>query len=86
MVALSAANLAVKLTLEIAAAVAFAHWGGTVGSGAVPVLLGIAAPLLAAVLWGTFAAPRAQRRLPLRVPAPLELLVVKRFARIMVGR
>ena len=70
-----AANLAVKFALEIAALVAFAYWGGTVGSGAVPVLLGIAAPLLAAVLWGRFAAPRATRRLPLRLRVPFELAV-----------
>ena len=75
MVAVSAANLALKFALEIAALVAFAYWGGTVGSGAVPVLLGIGAPLLAAILWGTFAAPRAKRRLPLALRAPFELAV-----------
>jgi Protein of unknown function (DUF2568) len=75
LVALSAANLAVKFALEIAALVAFAYWGATVGSGAVSVLLSIAVPLLAVVLWGTFAAPRAERRLPIRLRAPFELAV-----------
>ncbi len=76
--ALRAANLAVKVALEIAAVTAFAYWGTTVGgsgcgSGAVAVVLAVAAPLIAIVLWGRFAAPRAPRRLPLRLRAPFEL-------------
>ena len=75
MAALSAANLAVKFALEIAAVTAFAYWGATVGSGVVAVVLAIAAPLAAVILWGRFAAPRAKRRLPLRLRAPFELAV-----------
>jgi len=37
------------------------------------VLLAIGLPAVVAVLWGTFAAPRARRRLPLRLRAPFEL-------------
>lgn len=72
---LRTANLAAKFTVEIATLVAFGYWGADVGAGAVPVLLAIATPLLAAVLWGQFAAPRAKRRLPLRMRAPFELAV-----------
>lgn len=71
--ALRAANLAVKFALEIAAATAFAYWGATVSTGAVAVVPAVAAPLIAIVLWGRFAAPRAPRRLPLRLRAPFEL-------------
>ncbi len=78
--ALRAANLAVKFALELAAVTAFAYWGTTgsgsgsgSGSGAVAVVLAVAAPLIAIVLWGRFAAPRAPRRLPLRLRAPFEL-------------
>lgn len=71
--ALRATNLAVKFALEIAAVTAFAYWGATVSSGAVAVVLAVAAPLIAIVLWGRFAAPRAPRRLPLRLRAPFEL-------------
>jgi Protein of unknown function (DUF2568) len=71
--ALRAANLAVKFALEIAAVTAFAYWGATVSSGAVAAVLAVAAPLIAIVLWGRFAAPRAPRRLPLRLRAPFEL-------------
>ncbi len=73
--ALRAANLAVKFALEIAAVTAFAYWGATVSSGAVAVVLAVAAPLIAVVLWGRFAAPRAPRRLPLRLRARFELAV-----------
>jgi Protein of unknown function (DUF2568) len=71
--ALRTANLAVKFALEFAAVAAFAYWGATVAGGVVAVVLAIAAPLVAVVLWGRFAAPRAARRLPLRLRAPFEL-------------
>jgi hypothetical protein len=58
-------SLALKFLLELAAFAAFAYWGAGVGSGAVSVVLAIAAPALAIVLWGLFAAPRSARRLPL---------------------
>jgi hypothetical protein len=73
--ALRAGNLAIKFALEIAAVAAFAYWGSTAGSGAAAVLLAIAAPLIAVILWGRFAAPRATRRLPLHLRAPFELAV-----------
>jgi hypothetical protein len=71
--ALNAANLALKFLLELAAFAALAWWGATVGSGVVSVLVAVAAPLAAVVLWGLFAAPRASRRLSLRSRVPLEL-------------
>ena len=55
--------------------IAFAYWGATVGSGVVAVVVAIAAPLGAVILWGRFAAPKATRRLPLRLRAPFELAV-----------
>jgi len=73
LITLKAGNLAIKFSLEIAAVTAFAYWGGTVGSGIVPVLLAIATPLIIIGLWATFAAPRATRRLRLRWRAPFEL-------------
>jgi|SRR5947209_5635190 len=66
-------NLAAKFVLELAALAAFAYWGSTIGSGIAPVAVAIAAPLLIAVLWGSFAAPRAKRRLPLPARVPFEL-------------
>lgn len=54
---------------ELAALAALAYWGFTVPeSTAIRVLLGAGLPVVAAVLWGLFAAPRAVvRRTPLVV-------------------
>jgi Protein of unknown function (DUF2568) len=68
-------NLAVKFLLELGALAAFGVWGASLAGGVAAVALAIALPLVAAVLWGIFAAPRAARRLPLRLRAPFELTV-----------
>jgi hypothetical protein len=68
-----AANLALKLGLELAAIAALAHWGASTGDGALPVVLAVAAPALFVVLWGRFAAPRSSHRLPPRSRIPFEL-------------
>ena len=65
-------NLALKFSLEIAALVAFGLWGASVADGAAAVALAIGLPAAVAGLWGTFAAPKARRRLPLRLRAPFE--------------
>ena len=62
--ALKMANLALAFFLELAALVAFAYWGFTSSSDGLPSwLLGIGTPLLAAVLWGIWEAPKSARRL-----------------------
>lgn len=70
---MKALNLGLKFLLELAALAAFGLWGATVGSGLTAVVLAVALPLVGAALWGRFAAPRARRRLPLRLRAPFEL-------------
>jgi hypothetical protein len=67
------ANLLVKFLLELAALVAFGWWGSSVGNGVVPVVVAIGLPIVVAVLWALLAAPRASRRLPIRVRLPFEL-------------
>jgi hypothetical protein len=63
--------LTLAFASELAALVALGSWGfGQGTSTATKVLLGIGTPLVAAVLWGVFAAPRA----PVRIAA-LALLV-----------
>jgi hypothetical protein len=58
--------LTVAFLAELAALAAFAVWGWSAGgSTGWRLALAVAAPLVAAVLWGVFAAPRA----PVRVPA-----------------
>jgi Protein of unknown function (DUF2568) len=59
-------NLTLAFLLELCALAALGHWGVHVGGGPVAkTLLGIGAPLLAAVAWGLFAAPRATFSVPL---------------------
>jgi Protein of unknown function (DUF2568) len=55
--------LTAKFLLELCALAALAYWGATTGPLVVNVLLGIGAPLVAAVVWGIWAAPRSSRRL-----------------------
>jgi hypothetical protein len=73
--ALKSTNLAVKFALEMGALAAFAWWGATVAGGALAVLLAVGIPVIAAVLWGIFAAPRASRRLLLVPRMAFELTV-----------
>ena len=59
------ANLALRFLLELCALVVLGYWGFTTGSGAITkVALGIGVPLVAAVVWGVFVAPRAPVALP----------------------
>jgi hypothetical protein len=53
-------NLTLAFLLELCALGALGYWGVRTGNGLLAkVTLGLTAPLLAAVLWGMFAAPRA---------------------------
>ena len=56
--------LTTKFLLELCALAALAYWGATTGPLLVNLLLAIGAPLIAAAVWGTWAAPRSPRRLP----------------------
>jgi hypothetical protein len=61
---LKALNLALTFLLELAMLAAFAYWGFRAGPTPLArLLLGIGVPLIVAVLWGLFMAPRAARRL-----------------------
>ena len=67
------ATLGVKFALELGAFTAFAYWGATLTSGAAAIILAIAAPTAAIVLWQRPCAPKAPRRLPMRFRIPVEL-------------
>ncbi len=73
--AIAAASLALKFVLELAAFAALAVWGATVGDGVVQVLVAVAAPLTAIVLWGVFAAPKSSSRLSTGPRVAFELAV-----------
>jgi hypothetical protein len=70
-----AANLGLKFLLELAALASFAIWGAESESGALAVAHAIIAPLIVALLWGRFAAPRSRHRLPRATRIPFELTV-----------
>jgi len=66
------ANLALRFLLELCALVALGYWGFKTGSGTLAkIALGIGTPLVAAVVWGVFVAPRA----PVELPGALVLLL-----------
>ena len=53
----------VAFLLELAALAALGYWGAVTGHGAWAYALAALTPLVAAVIWGTFASPRAPARL-----------------------
>jgi hypothetical protein len=58
-------NEGLAFLIELLALAALAWWGAEVGSGLfVHLLLGIGTPLVAAVIWGVFASPKATVKLP----------------------
>jgi Protein of unknown function (DUF2568) len=68
---LRGATLVARFVCELAMLAALAFWGYVVGEGVWAWLLGLAAPAVAAGVWGTLVAPRA--RVP--VPAPVRVTV-----------
>lgn len=66
------ANLALSFILELCLLAAFGAWGVHAGENlALKVLLGVGAPLLTAVFWGVFMAPKS----PYQLWSPLYLIV-----------
>jgi hypothetical protein len=61
---IKSANLLLAFLLELCMLAAFGYWGlRSGGSTFARIALAIAAPLLAAVVWGIFMAPNSRRRL-----------------------
>lgn len=69
-------NLAVRFLLELCMYAAVGYWGfKTHSSWFMKILFGIGLPVLMAVLWGTFLAPKATRPLSGASFLTLELLL-----------
>jgi Protein of unknown function (DUF2568) len=68
-------TLTVRFLCELAMLAALAYWGFTVGRGVGAWVLGLGAPLLAAVVWGAFVAPRARWPVPIPVRVAIELVL-----------
>jgi hypothetical protein len=70
------ANLGLTFLLELCMLAAFAFWGFATGNGlAIQVLLGVGTPILVAVIWGIFMAPRSSRRLGKSAHQVVELVI-----------
>jgi len=70
------ANLALRFLLELFALGALGYWGFKTGGRLIAKIgLGIGAPLIAAVVWGTFLSPQAPVRLPGLLVLILQALV-----------
>jgi hypothetical protein len=64
MTVLKGVNLAAAFLLELCLLAALGYWGFHVGRGPVAKIgLGLGAPLLMAIVWGIFMAPRGPRHL-----------------------
>ena len=73
---LHAVNEGLAFLLELLALGGLAWWGADTGGGlAASILLGAGAPVVAAVAWGLFAAPRARVRLPLAGVLAVKVIV-----------
>ena len=73
---LRALLLGLRFLLELCALAALAVWGGQAGESVfVDVLLAVAAPVVAAVVWGAFVAPRAAVSVREPVRMVIELVV-----------
>ena len=74
--ALKSINLAVRFLLEFCVLAALGYWGFKTSSGwFLKILLGIGAPLLIAVIWGMFGAPKANLQLHGFILLALEMVV-----------
>jgi hypothetical protein len=70
-------NLLVRFLVELCALAALGYWGFHSGKGIfLKLLCGIGAPLLAAIIWGTFIAPRASVEVPDWLHLLLEIVVL----------
>ncbi|MFE7599356.1 DUF2568 domain-containing protein [Streptomyces sp. NPDC057494] len=79
-------NEGLAFLLELAALAALAWWGWEAAENvALRLLLAVAAPALAAVVWGLFAAPKARYRVPLAGVLLVKALVFGAAALALLG-
>jgi hypothetical protein len=75
-------NLALRFLLELAALLAIGVWGWQQGEGWLRFILALGIPIIAAVLWGTFAVPDDPSRsgkAPVAIPGILRLVMELAF-------
>jgi hypothetical protein len=72
---LRSVTLTVRFLCELAMLAALGYWGFTVGEGTGAWVLGVGAPLLAAVVWGALVAPKARWPVPIGSRVVIELVL-----------
>ncbi len=75
-------NLGFRFLLELAALVIFGYWGWSLSDAALRYILAIILPVLAAILWGTFAViddPSRSGKAPVPVSGWLRLVIELAF-------
>lgn len=77
-----------KFGLELAAIAALAYWGASFDGALLSAAMFVLAPAAMIALWGTFAAPKARRRLalPARIPFELTILLLAAVALLAAGQ
>ena len=84
---LRVAILTIRFLCELGLLAGLAYWGFTAGEGATAWLFGIAAPAVAAVVWGLFVAPKAKYpvSMPIRLSIELDLFILAALALWFAG-
>jgi hypothetical protein len=75
-------NLAIRFLLELSALLAMGVWGWRQGEGWFRFLLALGVPIIAAIVWGTFAVPNDPSRsgaAPIAIPGILRLAIELAF-------
>jgi hypothetical protein len=73
---LKGVNLTIRFLLEIFTLISVGYWGFKVGPGSIfKILFGIGLPLLVAVIWGIFGAPKSAYQLQGLSLLAIEILV-----------
>jgi hypothetical protein len=81
-------NLAFRFLLEIATLAAMFYWGWSQHDGLLRIILAVSFPVIAAIIWGTFAVPDDPSRsgkAPVPVPGAVRLLLELFFFGIGAG-
>jgi Protein of unknown function (DUF2568) len=85
---LRGAVLTIRFLCELAMLGVLAYWGAVTFDGSMAFVVGVAAPLVAVVIWGTFVAPKARRPVSVVVRLVIEdaLFAVTTLALFAAGK
>ena len=82
---LRGAVLTVRFLCELGMLAALAYWGFEVGDGALGLVLGLGAPLVAIALWGAFVSPKARLPVALSTRLVIEVLLFGATAALLAA-